>query len=139
MKSIQTLIKINKQALDEKRQELVELEGQKEQLLQWKKKMKQELETETQFASKNPEMSMTFEYYRNLINGRQKNLAEALGDINGQIENITEQISEIFTEVKKYEIIEQQKLTKMLKEQKRKEVKALDEIALSNYLKQNND
>jgi flagellar FliJ protein len=136
MKSIETLIKINKQALDEKRQELVELESQKEQLIQWQDKMKQEMDKESEFVSKNPEMSFTFGFYRELIKGRQANLKIALEDINTQIDSITEEITEIFGEMKKYEIVEQQKLRKILKEQKYKETKALDEIALNNYLKE---
>ena len=123
MKSIETLIKINKQALDEKRQELVELEGQKDQLIEWQKKMDKELHKETEFAVKNPEVSMTFEQYRDMIQGRQSNLKSVLNDINGQIENVAEQITQLFGEVKKYEIVEQQKLAKILKEQKQKESK----------------
>ncbi|MDA0781750.1 MAG: flagellar FliJ family protein [Rickettsiales bacterium] len=138
MKSIQTIIKVNKQALDEKRQELAELEGQKEQLINWQKKMKDELAKEFDFAVKNPEMSITFDYYRKLISRRQVNLQLALNDLNLQIENITLQIAELFGEVKKYEIIEQQKLAKILKEQKLRDSKALDEIAISNYLKERN-
>ncbi|PIR37130.1 MAG: hypothetical protein COV35_11085 [Alphaproteobacteria bacterium CG11_big_fil_rev_8_21_14_0_20_39_49] len=138
MKSIQTIIKVNKQALDEKRQELVELEGQKEQLINWQKKMKDELAKEFDFAVKNPEMSITFDYYRKLISRRQVNLKLALDDLNLQIENITLQIAELFGEVKKYEIIEQQKLAKILNEQKLRDSKALDEIAISNYLKERN-
>jgi hypothetical protein len=135
MKSLKILIKINKLALDEKRQELVQLEEQKTQLLQWQKTMKDELEKEFQFVASNPEMSGTFDSYRKKITQRQLNMDIALKDINLQIELKLQQIAYLFGEVKKYEIIQQQHLAKAIKEQKYKETKSLDEIALNNYLK----
>lgn len=136
MKSIKTLIKINKLALDEKRQELVVLEEQKTQLLQWQKNMKEDLDKEFQFVTSNPEMSMTFDSYRKKVTQRQLNMEMVLKDLNLQIERKLQQIADLFSEVKKYEIIQQQNIAKILKEQKHKETKALDEIALNNYLKE---
>lgn len=136
MKSIKTLIKINKLALDEKRQELVAIEEQKTQLLQWQKNMKDDLDKEFQFVTSNPEMSMTFDSYRKKITQRQLNMEMVLKDLNLQIERKLQQIADLFSEVKKYEIIQQQNIAKILKEQKHKETKALDEIALNNYLKE---
>lgn len=136
MKSLKTLIKINKLSLDEKRQELVELEEQKTQLLQWQETMREELEKEFQFAVNNPEMSGTFDSYRKKIVQRQLNMDIVLKDLNLQIEQKLLQIADLFGEVKKYEIIQQQNAEKAAKEQKTKETKFLDEIAINNYLKE---
>lgn len=139
MKSIETLIKVSKQELDTKRKELKEIEEQKQQLLKWQKEMDDELKREEKFAAENPHVSMTFDSYRQMVNKRQQNMQIALHDIANQIEAVTTQISQLFGEVKKYEIVQQQKLTQLLKEQKKKEAKALDEIALNNYLKEQSE
>lgn len=112
------------------------LEEQKTQLLQWQKNMKEDLDKEFQFVTSNPEMSMTFDSYRKKVTQRQLNMEMVLKDLNLQIERKLQQIADLFSEVKKYEIIQQQNIAKILKEQKHKETKALDEIALNNYLKE---
>jgi len=139
MKSIETLIKVSKQELDVKRKELKEIEEQKQKLLKWQKDMNDELRREEQFAAQNPHMSMTFDSYRQKVNQMQLNMHVALQETDNQIESISLQISALFSEVKKYEIVHQQKLTQLLKEQRKKETKALDEIALNNYLKEQSD
>jgi flagellar FliJ protein len=137
MKSIETLIKVSKQDLDEKRRELVELEGQKQKLEGWASSMASDLKREQEFAAANPEMSMTFDAYRKKINDHQRNIRIAMIDLNAQIGIMADKIAILFGEVKKYEILHQQKLLVIVKEQKAKESKALDEIAINNYLKEN--
>jgi flagellar FliJ protein len=135
MKSIQTLIKLNKQKLDEKRRELAELSTQKDQLLEYSRLMHEELRIEMEFAAREPEMSMTFSGYKKMILGRQENITVAVRDLDKRSAILTDEISDIYSEVKKYEIVLQQKIAAEEKERKSKEEKNLNEIALNNFLK----
>jgi flagellar FliJ protein len=137
MKSIKTLIKLSKQQLDEKRRELAELEKQKEQLLEYSRLMADELRIEQEFAASTPEMSMTFDSYQKKIAEKQANITYAVGEIDKQTAVIADEISLLFSDMKKYEIVLQQKTLEEENERKAKETKMLDEIALGNYLKEN--
>jgi len=135
VKSIETLIKVHKSNLDEKRQELARLEGQKDEMLGYSKKMAAELQREAEFAATDPSVSMTFENYRRMINERQNNIFAAVSDIDKQITPIRFEISEIFNEIKKYELLLERKIAQQKSEELEIENKNLDEIARNNFLK----
>jgi phage tail tube protein FII len=136
MKSIKTLIKLSKQQLDEQRRTLVEKQKQKEQLLEYSKMMADELKVEEEFAAKNPELSITFDSYRKSIMEKQFNIRMGVDDLDKQMIYITNKITELFGEVKRYEIVLEQQTLRELKERQDKENKILDEIGLNNYNKQ---
>lgn len=135
MKSIKTLIKISKQKLDEKRRELFELETQKEQMLEYSKLMAEELVVEREFAAREPWASITFDSYKKKIFEKQTNIAMVIKDLERQAVIITDEIRELFGEVKKYEIILEQKILAEENERKSREDKVLDEVGLVGYLK----
>jgi flagellar FliJ protein len=134
MKSIRTIIKLHKQELDAMRQQLAAMQRQKEELLKYSEEMEAELKLEEEFAANNPMMSGTFDQYRKKIKLRQANLAYAIADIDRQIEYITNEIAEKFTEIKKYEIILQQKIAERLQKEMVLESKMLDEVAMNSHL-----
>lgn len=138
MKTLQTLIKIHKRDLDDKRRELVALEEQKAELLEFSKQMKEELAAESELASADPSMSLTFNNYRNMIKNRQATIAGILSELKVKMDSLSYAISEIYGEVKKYEIILQQKIDKKTQEEKSQENKVLDEVAINGYLNREN-
>lgn len=138
MRSIETLIKIKKKELDEKRLEISSLETQKQEILSYSEQMAADLSAEEEFAARDPYAAMTFDSYRNKIKERQQNIKMTVKDIDRQANVINNEMSDIFTEMKKYEIILRKKIEEEKAEEKSKEEKALNEIALNNYL-QNSD
>jgi flagellar FliJ protein len=135
MKSIKTLIKLSKQKLDEKRRELAELEKQREQLIEYSNLMTEELRVEQEFAAREPEMSITFDSYRKRIMEKQANITFALREISRQSLVISDAIAELYGEMKKYEIVLEQKILEEANERKIRDGKVLDEIARGNYIK----
>lgn len=126
---------MHKKELDDKRLEIVRLEKQKEQLNSYHEQMRIELESEYQFILKEPEFSGSFGSYKNKITERQNNINLAVKDINKMLAKLNEEIAIIFGEVKKYEIILDQKKQQQIKEESEKEDKFLNEMALNNFLK----
>lgn len=135
MKTIQTLIKIHSQSLDEKRVELKQAQEQKDEMLEYSKKMADELASEMAAVSQNPEIAMTFGSYRDMIGERQENISNAVSEIDKQIDYISHKIAEIYGEVKKYETLLKQRQLQEYNKQKAKETKAMDEIAVNNFMR----
>lgn len=136
MKSIQTLIRLNKKELDDMRLQLAGLRNQKDEMLNYSRIMSEELAAEQEFAAASPEMSITFDSYRKKINERQKNIKYAVKEIDKQIEYMTDLIAQKFTEIKKYEIILEQKILAKKKKELELENKTLDEVAMTQFLKE---
>lgn len=136
MKSLETLIKVHQQELDEKRQEITSLEEEKVQLKRWAAEMEKELQTEREFVAQNPHLAITYDRYRKTITQRQKNMRETLVDIDARLFMLREQLAQLFGEVKKYELILDRKRLEATKERQARETKTLDEIAMNQFLRQ---
>ncbi len=139
MKSIETIIKINKRELDELRKQLVQREEEKEQLIHYHNKMEDELEQEHILSAKDPEMGIMFANYRKMIKGRQAVIVKSLKDLDQHITFIKSDIIVKFGEVKKYEILLASQLAAAKKVELLAEAKQLDEISMNNYLQETID
>ena len=129
MKGLATLIKLSKRTLDELRRKLVSLEEQKNQFELLARVLDEELRREMELASKTFEMSNFFGGFATRIKERQDKIAEQIADLDKQMEALRAEISEAFSELKKYEIAQENAKQRAAQEATRKETIALDEIA----------
>ncbi len=129
MKGLATLIKLSKRKLDELRRKLGNLEGQKAQLEEAIRKLSQELAREMELAGKQPEMSGFFGGFAKRIQQRQEAMHQEIKKIEIEITKTRDEISEAFSEQKKYEIAADNAKKRAGEEQNRKDTIALDEIA----------
>ena len=134
MKNINTLIKIHSRELDTLRQQVVKCEEEKSQLIKYSNKMEEELAVERALASQNHELGIIFSNYRRLIRERQEVIEKSLRDLAKKLERINEEIAIKFGEVKKFEIILANHISKEKKLAQARETKQLDEIAVNNFL-----
>lgn len=134
MDSLETLVKFYSKDLEEKRKRIKECYDSKDQLNHYFKKMEEELKAEQDLVSSDPTFGMTFHNYKMQIEERQKIITNSLIDLENQIHNLQEDMANIFSEMKKYDIMHKRKLKLERDKQKAKETRELDEIALNNYM-----
>lgn len=127
-KSLKTLIKLHKQFLDEKRRDLVVLEDARDVQLDLIKVLETEFENEKQFINGHPERAYTFEKYAEKVKQKEKEANAKIILLDEEIEQLSEQISEAFTELKKYDLMKKRKEEEAEKELMHKNQIDLDEI-----------
>lgn len=136
MKGINTLIKLHKRQLDLLRRQLVDLERQKERLIEASRLVEQELEAEIELASKYPEMGNFFGNFAERIKLRQQKIHFEIELLDGTMNEVREQITVGFSELKKFEIAKEQMLRRKKEADDRTEQMLMDELGIGQFLRQ---
>ncbi|MDX2112560.1 MAG: flagellar export protein FliJ [Alphaproteobacteria bacterium] len=139
MKGLLTLIKLSKRRLDELRRKLGNLEGQKAQLEEVLRSLSAELAKELELAGGQPEMSGFFGGFAKRIQQRQDAIHQEIKKIEIEITKTRDEISDAFSEQKKYEIAADNAKKRAAEEQNRKETLALDEVAEQQHRRKNKE
>ena len=137
MSTLDTLIRVNRWKLDERRRQLGELERLFERLGSESVRLEQELTREQLVAAASPEAGYAYAgYARDLIERRTK-LAASISEVEGQLIVAREALAESFGEVKRYEIAaaNRQKRDRVAVERRQRIVQ--DEVALQVYRRRN--
>ncbi len=134
--SLQTLTRIKKFDIDEQRKILVEYQIVEDKLLAALKELNEEFEQEKLFSSQNPGVGDFGAYVKRYMRQREE-LEKALIDIRSKIEDVREVIADMFKEQKTFEIVDDNRKKRKMKEDADKEQKMLDEIGTNNYIKHN--
>jgi flagellar export protein FliJ len=130
MKSLNTLIRLQQQKVDELRRKFGGLENQKQQLMKRSDQLAEELQKEISLAGQNPEMSGFFGDFAERIKKRRADLAMEMAKLEKQIQELAEQVRLAFTELKKYEIVRDQRLAAKRAKEAKREAEQLDETAI---------
>ena len=139
MKGLKTLIKLNKRTLDDLRRKMGALENQKNQLLLLSKTLHEELVREMELATKTPEMQNFFGDFAKRIKNRQTEIAKEVQALDKQMDALRAEISEAFSELKKYEIALENANLRLAQAEQRKETIELDEIASQQHIRKTED
>ncbi len=134
--SLQTLTRIKKFDIDEQRKILVEYQIVEDKLLNALKVLNEEFEREKLFSAQNPGVGSFGMYVKKYMRQREE-LETALADIRAKIEQVQEIIADMFKEQKTFEIVDNNRQKRKMKEDADKEQKMLDEIGTNNYIKHN--
>ncbi len=137
MSTLDSLIRVNRWKLDERRRQLGELERLAERLGSELGRLEQELKSEQLVAGASLEAGYSYAgYARDLIVRREK-LTASISEVQGQLIVAREALAESFGEVKRYEIAaaNRQKRDRLAVE--RRQRIAQDEVALQVYRRGN--
>jgi flagellar FliJ protein len=129
MKGIATLIKLHKRTLDDLRRQMVLLENQKEQLLLLSQKLKDDLQKEIVLASQNPEMGNFFSGFSKRMEHRQIEIAGEVRVLDTQMLKLNNEITDAFSDLKKFEIAQENDRIRVKEAAARRDTIAMDEIA----------
>jgi flagellar FliJ protein len=137
MSTIDTLIRVNRWKLDERRRQLGELERLFERLGGEAARLAQELTREQQIAGASPEASYAYAgYARELIVRRQK-LAASISEVESQLVLAREVLAETYGEVKRYEIAAANRQKRDRAAVARRQGIVQDEVAMQVYRRRN--
>jgi flagellar export protein FliJ len=133
MKGINTLIKLHQRELDALRRQLVQLEEQKEQLIQLAGKLHRELMNERELAVKDPTMAAYMGDFEKRIKNRQLEIAKEVIQIDQRSSQLAAAIAESFGELKKYEITRDNEHEREQAKANQREQEMLDEIGMQQF------
>ena len=133
MRALKGLIRVHKWQLDERRQQLAQLERLDERLRNELAKLDEEAAREEAVATGNPEAARAWAAYAEALRARRQTYENSLADVAAQLVLAREALAESFQEVKRYEIAAaaRQKRERTVVEQ-RLQIQQ-DEIALQIY------
>ncbi len=135
MKALKTLIRLQRQQLNELRRTLMTLERQRAELVTASIRLSEELQREIESATDMPEMSHFFGNYSERIQKRQDEIGQQVREIDKKSNEVSRQIAAAFSEVKKFEIALENHLKRLREEENRRETIMLDDIGQQQYLK----
>ncbi|OUR75774.1 hypothetical protein A9Q83_16745 [Alphaproteobacteria bacterium 46_93_T64] len=119
MKGMGTLIRVQKWKLDEKRRVISDMENLLASFRTQLDKLNHEQVREQEIAAKDPDAGFIYANYAEAAKLRRENLLNSIADSEKRIEVEREEMSEVFQELKKYEISEETRL-RLLKELREK-------------------
>lgn len=128
MKSIATLIRLKRWALDEKRRALADLERLRAEMTERAAALESEIAAE-QGAAPAEVVQFAYAAYVRRAMGQREALAQSIAGIDGQIAEAQLEIAEVFSELKRYERVQEMAQQKAQTEIKRRETAVMDEIA----------
>lgn len=133
MSALESLIRLHRWQLDERRRELADLDTLSEKLRQEQVRLAAEQKAEQAAASSSREAATAYgNYARQLIERRQK-LEQSLASVAEQVTAARETLAETYREVKRYEIASANRVAQQKKRLARQQQRVLDELGIENF------
>ena len=130
MKSLSTLIRVQRQGLDEMRVRLAQMENRRNSYLAQIEALTEELRTEFALAEHLPDMRGFFGDFSGAIKKKQQRIIASLLKLEKQIQELMFEIQIHYSELKKLEIAKEQCDATQALAQRRKEQQQMDEIGI---------
>lgn len=133
MKAAQTLAKVKQQSLDEMKRKINALQTKRDEIHKTIDTLSDKLTEEMNAAADMPELNHFFGDFSAHIKKRQDQLKKMSEQTQVQIDQMSEEIREIFKEIKSYELVYEQWQKREAKAKASKEQAEFDDIALQRY------
>ncbi len=137
MKGLDSLIRLHRWQLDEKRRHLVELERLAQRLAAQIHDLEVEIRNEQQFAESSTEAARTYGDYVQAAIGRREKLDASLAELQSQRVVAKEGVAEAYSELKKYELVKVRNQRLANKRRQHQEQQVMDEVALNLFRRRN--
>ena len=138
MKGMPGLIRLHRWQLDEKRRQLVELQRLQDELQEQLARLEAEIKGEQRTAA--VEVATTaYGPYAQLAVMRRTKINHSLADVGRQINEARDAVSEAFQELKRSELLQEQRQKRALAVADRRATIEQDELGLRNYRRQQSE
>ena len=107
MKSRETLIRLKKFQVDEKRRRVAQIEGMIAEFQRMSVELEREIQTEQERAGINDPAHFAYPTYAKAAIQRRENLARSADELRVQLEDAKALLSEAFEELKKVELLDE--------------------------------
>ena len=135
MNTLNTVIRLHRWNLDEKRRALGELEALASRLDDQISRLDSDLAGERDLASAGGESAAAFAAYLKGVRTRRAHLAESRGQVSLQVSVAGDEISEAYRELKKFEVAQADRDRRAHIRLRRREAQILDEVALTGHVR----
>ena len=133
MTAIDTLIRVHRHQLDERRQQVAELDRLAAKLREELQRLDAEAAAEQKLAAASPELGLTYGSYAAAVTDRRQKLLASIAEVEEQIAQAREALAAAFQDVKRYELAAAHRLKKARQRLARRQRIEQDEIALQIY------
>ncbi|MCI5048755.1 MAG: hypothetical protein MRY32_00265 [Rickettsiales bacterium] len=133
MKALKTLIRVQKNELDQLRKEMIPLEDRRDGYIERMQQLADDLQNEIRAAEEMVEMSGFFGDFSETIKKKQQETIARIERVEYQIQELNVKLSQRFADMKKYEIAYERHLEREAKQQALREQQELDEIGLRKH------
>ncbi|HEX6840788.1 MAG TPA: hypothetical protein VF113_04640 [Stellaceae bacterium] len=126
MSALDSLIRLHRWQVDERRRHLADLDGLAAQLTEESQRLDREEAREQAAAAASPEAAITYAAYARQLVERRRKLAQSQAEVAQQIERNRALLAEASQEVKRYETMEVNRLRQQQRREERRHQQALD-------------
>ena len=133
MKSITTLLRVKQREMDALKRQQGILENQREEVHSIIEGLANQLVSEMKAAQAMPDMAHFFGDYSATIKKRQEMMHGHLRRVEAELNKLTDQIRERFSEIKKYDLVLANWQKRRDDAVKKREQQEMDEVGLSGY------
>ncbi|MCW5732266.1 MAG: flagellar FliJ family protein [Alphaproteobacteria bacterium] len=132
MKSVETLIRLHRWQLDERRRVLKDLEEMRTGMEERLARLSREIEAE-QARAASEELRFAYGPFARQAIERRQTILRSIEEIAGRIEKAREDVAEAYREAKKYERLEEEQRRRDQVRAGRLEQRSFDEAALAGF------
>ena len=129
MNDLRPLIRYHKWRLDEKQRALAELRNHEDRILADTAQLEETIKAEQRAAGANYEVAFGYGNFARAAIGRREQFARALAEVRQHIAVASDELAEVFREVKTYELAQEERDKRQAEERRHKENIDLDETA----------
>jgi flagellar export protein FliJ len=133
MTALDSLIRIHRWQVDERRQQLAQLDALAAKLGDEQRRLEEEARHEQTTAGATPEGAFAYGSYAGALAERRRTLARSLAEVEQQLVKAREALAEAFQEMKRYEITAANRERQQREKVARRQQAALDDIGLETY------
>jgi flagellar export protein FliJ len=137
MTPFNSLIRITRWNLDEKRQKLAELERLADRLRGDLQRLDEGIAAEQQLAEQDEMARRAYPAFLEAELDRRQRLEKSIADVEQEMEAAREEVNEAFRELKKYELAEDNERQRVRKRRARIEQQQTDELGAQLHRRQN--
>ena len=135
MKSIRTLLRVKQREIDALKRQQGILEAQREEVNNIIYGLSNQLVSELKAAQSMPDMAHFFGDYATTIRKRQEMMHGHLRRVEAELNKLTDQIRERFSEIKKYDLVLNNWQRRHDDAAKQREQQEMDDVAIRGYIR----
>jgi len=133
MKSRETLIRLKKFQVDEKRRKVAQIEAMIAEFDRIAAELDREIKTEQERAGIHDPAHFAYPTYAKAAIGRRENLRQSAGELKAQLDDAKAMLGEAFEELKKVEMLDERDHAREKAEEDAREQAELDRIAAMRF------
>jgi len=131
MRNKESLIRLHRFQVDEQRRQVTDLEGMLEEFHRRENDLDRQVQHEQDKAGITDIGHFAYPMFAKSMLQRRENILQSIGEISKQLETAKEVLSDNYRDLKKFELVEENRQRRAKKEAVRLDQKEMDEVSLN--------